>query len=250
MTADELLTIVREDYLDDVSDATMVDPEPLYRWSTAYLLRQAVAAQRQACYRQDLRHLYDDTTEDICSIAIVDGQRTYPLDPSILRIQSVLLPESSAGLIRLQHVWREQLDTLRPSWRTDAAGLPRRFFVVGGQLVLDPKPSLALSGASIALEVWREPLQTELDVTDELEWTNNPEKLAHWIVFQALMRRDPDTQDEKMAQMHLAMFERAFGAEVSAQARKELLESPDSLAIIPRSDPYRRLGYDADFERS
>jgi hypothetical protein len=236
VTAAELIAIVREDLLDDVSDTTLADPEPLYRWSTAFLLRQAALAQRQACWRQDLRHLFDDTTGEICSIALVEGQATYRLDSRILRLQSVLLPAADGGLSQVERVWPSTLDTRDPSWRTQASGLPRWCYVAGGKLVLSPAPALAQSGATLSLAVWREPLLSELEEDDDLEWVRDQEQLGHWMAYQALSRRDPDLQDAKGAQMHLATFERVFGTEVSARARQELLEAPDALQFtLPRA---------------
>lgn len=224
MTAGELLAIIRDDYLDDGVGTQ--------NWTDEFILREIGRAQQQACYRQDLRHLFDDSF----TLTITEGQRSYPLDPLILRLDVVLFDGSP-----IEHTTRARLDTFTPGWRNYASGPPARFYIQGKTLYLDRVPGVNEDGLTLSLSGWREPDIEPADLTesDDLEWTNDPEKLAHWVAFRAFMRRDEDTQDKEVAKMHLDLFSVAFGAEVPAQARSELLTNPDTIGVQPmRSRPF------------
>lgn len=229
MTPYELIHIIREEFLDDVSDSVDVDDTDLL-YKDSMLLRLIGEAQRQACFRQDLRHLFDKETAELCEIQLVAGQMDYALDARILRLHRVLCD----GEI-LHHITEAWMDAARARWR-DSTGEPRLFFVTERTLSLDRPPS----AGSLALEVWREPLMAP-NMHDELEWTLDPEKLGHWVAFRAFMR--PDIGQEKMAlsKMHRDLFDQAFGAEVSAKARAELLAYTD-LNFGPATTPVPRCG--------
>lgn len=221
MYASELLSIVREDFLDDAANALDGD-EAGYRFSTPTLLRHIGEAQRQACYRQDLKHLFDSTTPEICEIAITAETSSYLLDPRILRIEVARL----AASYPLQHVSRAWMEANRPTWRWAEAGTPSRFFIIGRILYVDPIP---LTSSTLYLSVWREPLETP-DADSELEWTLDPEKLAHWVAFRCFLKPDEDSYNEKLAAEHRALFDLAFGTEVPARARADLLAYPAAFA--------------------
>lgn len=242
MTPAELIQILRADYLDDASDA--VDPELVYRWSDSYLLREIATAQRQACYRQDLRHLFDDSTAEICQITLVADQHAYALDSRILRIHQARLDDQP-----LRHVTQARLEAERPAWRSGSSGVPSEFFVTRRRLTLIPAPNDDLDGETLQLDVWREPLLAP-GMNDDIEWPHEPEQLAHWVAYRAFSRPDPDSIQSDLAQQHLLLFERAFGAEVPAQARAELLAYPNDLQLVPERGygPLTRAGYDFDRE--
>lgn len=219
MTAGDLLAIIRADYLDDA-----VDP---YSWSDAFLLREIGRAQQQACWRQDLRHLFD---AESFRLTLAEGRQDYPLDPLILRLEEVSL--NGTPLI---HTTFADLDARWIGWRDYAAGTPKQFYVQGRTLYLDRAPDAALDGETVTLQVWRMPFTDPADLTagDDLEWEDDPEQLAHWVCFRAYMRRDEDTQDKQKAGEHLALFNATFGAEVPAKARAELLAYSPELNFTP-----------------
>jgi hypothetical protein len=218
MTAGDLLAIIRYDYLDDA-----VEP---YAWRDELLLREIGRAQQQACWRQDLRHLFDESF----SISLIEGQRSYPLDPLILRIEQITLNN-----VPLLFTTRADLDARLWGWRTFSDGAPERFYIDGRTLKLDRAPSATEAGSALALHVWRGPLTDPADITvdDDLEWEHDPEQLAHWVCHRAYLRRDEDTQNKEASMQHLAMFSATFGAEVPAKARAELLMYPADLTIAP-----------------
>lgn len=232
MTAGELLGIVRADYLDDATAP--------FNWSDASLLREIGRAQQQACYRQDLRHLFD---AESFTITVTDGVRSYPLDAPILRLEEVAFDGT-----QLTHTTRADLDAFHHGWRNNAPGKPQRFYVTGRTLYLDRDPGPDQDGLLLTLQVWREPAVAPTDMADDddLEWLSDPEQLAHWVCFKAYSRRDEDTQDKAKALEHLALFNATFGAEVPAQARAELLAYPPTLTFRPAISSRTSLTIDSD----
>jgi hypothetical protein len=219
MTAGDLLTIIRADYLDDA-----IEP---HAWSDEFLLREIGRAQQQACWRQDLRHLFDESF----SISLIEGQRAYALDALILRIEQITLNN-----VPLLFTMRADLDARLWGWRTFSDGAPERFYIDGRTLKLDRAPSATEAGSALALHVWRLPLTDPAEITanDDLEWEHDQEQLAHWVCHRAYLRRDEDTQNKESAMQHLAMFNASFGAEVPAKARSELLAYPSDVAFAPK----------------
>lgn len=214
MTPFDLIRIVREDFLDDVSDSVDSDDTDLV-FKDAWILRQIGEAQKQACYRQDLRHIFDESTAAICEIDIVAGQQAYTLDSRILRLHQVRLDDDV-----LTHITQAWLESTGFNWR-EASGTPRQFFVTGRTLTLDNPPTTG----TLYLSVWREPLVTP-NMHNDLEWTHDPEKLGHWVAHRAFMRPDIGKDRLALSKTHRDLFDQAFGPEVSAQARAELLAYP------------------------
>jgi hypothetical protein len=174
MTAGDLLTIIRADYLDD----DITPPT----WRTEFLLREIGRAQQQACWRQDLRHILDESF----SITLIEGHRAYALDALILRIEQITLNN-----VPLLFTTRADLDARLWGWRSFSAGAPERFYIDGRTLKLDRAPSATEDGAALALHVWRGPLTEPADITvdDDLEWEHDPEQLAHWVCHRAYLYR-------------------------------------------------------------
>jgi hypothetical protein len=224
MTPADLIAIARQDYLDENPDLVGATPEDAWRFKTPFLLREVGNAQREACYRQDLRHLYDATTPEICRITITAGTRAYPLDARILRLADARF--ASGGV--LMHTTQPGLDSHRFDLSPRLA-TARSFIVQGRTLILDCEPA---AGDTLLLSVWRAPLR-DPNLTDDLEWTAEPEKLAHWLAHKAFLRPDEDTANVKLAEYHRAAFDTAFGRENSAQARAELLAYPPVISVAP-----------------
>jgi hypothetical protein len=225
MTPADLIALAREDLLDDCPNVAS-PTEQDYRYPTAFLLRATGDAQREACHRQDLKHLFDDTTADVCTIAVTAGWVSYALDARILRLASVRLALVEHPLIHLTPT------QVRDDHRHDLVSQPTGFCVLGRSLVLNRKP---VTLDTLNLAVWRDPV-TDPNLTDELEWTREPEKLAHWLAYRAFLRPDEDrkeadTMNMERAKYHRLAFDAAFGPEVSAQARADLLAYPPAVSF-------------------
>jgi hypothetical protein len=230
MTPIELLPIIRRDFLDEMPDV-LGDPESVMRWPRAFILREIGQAQRQACLRRDLRHLFDDTTAALCTVPLNVGQAAYALDQRVLRIDTARI-----GTVTLRHLTRVALDEHRPGWRTLAVGIPDAFYIEGSRLSLVPAP--AVPTAPLLLAVWRLPL-TEPNWTTPLEWPGEQSLLAHWVAYRAFLRPQPDTVSESLAKLHLGLFEQAFGPAVPERVRADLLAYPDTLNLLTRPAPRR-----------
>lgn len=223
MLASALINIVREEFLDDVSDA-VAGYEADARWSDTFLLRLVGQAQRQACYRSDLRHLYDATTAAICTIPLVSGTQSYALDSRILRLDEVRLDTTT-----LLHTSQARLDEAGYNWRSTLyTRTPTAFFVHQRTLFLDAIPT----SGTLHLAVWREPL-ADPALDDALEWTDDPEALGHWVAYRAFLVPDEDLNDQERAAFHLEQFNAAFGLPTTARERLEVLGAPPSLFLHP-----------------
>ena len=212
-TPADILTIIREDYLYDTSDSIDGDDTDLL-YSNDFLLRQIGEAQKQRCYRQDLRHIFDEQTAAICEIEIVANQHAYTLDSRILRLHQVRLDDDVLG-----HVSEAFLSS-GVNWR-ESSRSPSQFFVTGRTLTLDGPPTTG----TLHLSVWREPLSVP-NQHDDLELPDDAEKYGHWCAYRAFLRPDIGKERLGLAKEHRQLFDQAFGAEVSAQARAELLAYP------------------------
>ena len=236
MTAAELLSILREDYLDDASAAEAGYAEDA-RWSDTFLLRRLAEAEREACRRQDLRHLFDDTTQCICQITTTAGTSSYNIDSRILRIQQARLDSGSP----LTHVSQAQLEAACYDWRGADSGTPQRFFMTGRRLTLECPP---LSAGTLYLSVWRDPLYPVETLTDELEWPRDQEKLCHWVAYRAFARPEEDSQRMDLAKFHMDQFDAEFGPPLPSKVRQELLELPSVLAMVPLQPTRRSRGFE------
>jgi hypothetical protein len=233
MQAGDLIAIIREDDLDDVTDPCAAEgDDSAYAWSDLVLLRHLAEAQRQACHRRDLRVIRDQTTPATCEIPLLADQGAYALDHRVLRIDRARVGPWTSG-IDLLHTTSTQLNNADIRWRTRVGSTPAMFIVEGNIIVLHPKPDATLAGEKLRLAVWREPLLDALEADDELELPGDQRLLGHWVCYRAYSRRDEETYNPKAAAEHLALFERAFGPPVEARVREELLRVPDSLALVP-----------------
>lgn len=182
------------------------------------------AAERSLC-------LKDSDTPSICQIALVQGQRRYPLDARVIDVVS--------GRVRgmRDFLTRAGSDT-ELECRYHPPGIAQRFAVIeaGGTcvLVLDrdvPDPAdVFVPGYApyIDLTVYRRPLNTMQDVDDVPEI--NPAKhmdLIYWMLFLGYSTRDSDAGDDQKASTNDARFTLAFGEKIDANVkRKQLRHRP------------------------
>lgn len=208
MEVEDLLTIIREDYLDDV-----VKP---YRWDQAKLYRWLDMAQKEACRRQPL--LVDDTTPAVCDLVTSPLTASYSLHPRAhlameMRMDGNILPKSTPEL----------LDRAIPYWKTAEADIPVAWIQNDMTVTLVPPPAIA---TTIKLKVWRLPLIDVSDIDASLEIDSAyHEDLAHYVAARAYMLPDEDLRDTNMHAYHQAEFDAVFGpalrADVVAHRRRE-----------------------------
>ncbi len=113
MQAQDLINIIRQDYLFDV-----IVP---YRWSDAFLLRAIIESEHEACNRWNF--IYDDFTTSITQINLIDGVATYSLSQKITKIEDIIItyPYSipSIGQTKINKKSKIELDAHYPCWRTN-----------------------------------------------------------------------------------------------------------------------------------
>ena len=217
MTREELIAIVREELLDDVSDAVAGTDATVLAVSDARIARWLGEGEREACRRMGT--LLMDASSPFCAITLVAGQRDYPLDPRILRMGRVLY-----GATTLTWTTEAALDRDSYGWRDYAAGAPQAFYLSRRRLFLDRAPSATEAGSELRLIVWREPLAAML--TDPEIPATYHEALTHWAAYRYFLRPDPHTRDDARAAFYLQAFEQVFGPAKSAEMLEFKLEDP------------------------
>lgn len=226
MMIEELIEIVRTDYLDDTISKKLHDDN--------FMLRSFSEAQRQACNRWEC--LFDNTTDSITRFVIASDKDVYQLDRRILRIDRCLLNDKE-----IEQRSIEEMDRTDPGWRlyTGLTNKQPLFVVRGRGLRLIPSPALADDGGELRIEVYRLPIVERF--TDIHEIPEIPSEfhrdLIWWVLGEAYSKRDEDVLDEetgmRTSSRYFSRFEDVFGPYVSANTRKVQLEQPRSVVIRP-----------------
>jgi len=136
MQISELITTIREDYLDD-TDTTKPG------WSDASLLRKFTEAERQSCNRANL--IYDNSNNYYTRMALISGTASYTIDPKITAIENIIFE----GNVVVKKT-REEMDRLQPTWRTDAgmAGKVVYAIITGKKLRFNYVPGVNFSNSA------------------------------------------------------------------------------------------------------
>lgn len=207
----ELITLLREDLLDDAVKE--------YLWPDSALLRIINEAQRQACSRGD--YLFDTFP---FSIAATSAR--YPLDPRITRITRILVDG-----VEIHRRTRHERDEQTQGWRQATTG--DCVAVISGRTIqFDPIPQ---ANASVVIEGYRLPNKLET-CGDELEIIQEYQAdLVHWCVYRCYSKVDADTYDPVKAKEHLAQFDAIFGKVVPANVRQHQLEAEHAAMFRPIS---------------
>lgn len=227
MTFDELITIVREDFLDDVADVE-APTDADYICGEAALLRHLAEAQRQACARRDL--LFDETTAEVCEVTLQEGVASYALHPAVMRIDEALLEGVTTPL---RHYAAQEVRAELPGYRALTAGQPLGFMVRAHTLVLLRPPSAEWDGKKLTLAVWRYPLTAPaLGESPEIPESLH-QGLVHWVLFECYSKRDEDLLNPRKAEEHLLRFNALFGLPRRGDVLEHLLENPRDSQIAP-----------------
>lgn len=263
MTVQELLTIIREDYLDDSAES--------YLWSDAQLLRYLAEAEHQACNRANL--IYDDTTPEIARISLINNKATYPISQLINVVESANI--DGTACIKLAF---HELERTRPSWRTES-GITNKtvnYIIRGRSIRLVPYPTASIDATFIqataptsgmvandtwynttdellykyvsstwtatanaslgvlTLEVYRNPMERISSTSSEFEIPEEYQRdLIYWVLHEAYKKQDADTFSQEKSDYYLARFIQVFGDYVPAKVRVNQMENPRSITIRP-----------------
>lgn len=205
MTLAEALAELRGTRLDDT-----VQP---YFWSDESLVAFLNDAVRQFCIRQ--RALIESANVDVCTIALVPGQRLLKLHPAVISVRSLRIVNTDDGQShRPEGKPLRWMDRRCHDWLSNEAGCAHYWVpdYQDGYLALDRPADVA---ATAHLTVWRMPLDTEvLEVADP---TGEPVIAPHhhidlldWAEYRAFSSNDSEMRDAQKA----AGAEGAFTAKV------------------------------------
>lgn len=218
MLAEDLIEIARVEWLDDVLDIAGGDDSDAAA-TNAQLLRWLGEAEVEACRHGDGKLIWDDTTEAICQIPLIEGVSRYTLDRRILAIESIQI----SGVALAQVRWDELI--------TSTGAAPSQFAIRGTTLALNNPARAEDELTPLVLAVWREPLAAPaLDEAPEIDSAMHHE-LVHWLGWRFFSLANTAVRDDARAQQHLALFERTFGQAVRADTWRHRLESPPALTL-------------------
>lgn len=242
MRVEELITRLREDYLDDTLGVDNFDSLV----SEKALLRFASEAQLQATRRGDL--VYDEDTAEVCNITLVTDQRGYSFHSAINRIKRV-----SYNGENLCHVTEKELDRENKYWRTLDTGVPVKYYIRSRKIYLVPAPSLLEIGKPLELAVYRSQISDFKNIRQYFELAEEEQQdLIYWMLYRVYNLRDEDLYDPNASAMYKGLFEESYGPVIPARVRTHQFESPELLTHI-QSDKYAYTGdsdlTDDDFDK-
>lgn len=219
METSELITVLRNDYLDDTVEE--------YLWSDEFLTRSLSESQRQACNRTDF--LFDDSTASVTQITLVDGQASYTLNKKITAIEYVSFDGSE-----LTHKSRHELNRDIPTWRTDT-GMTNQtvYFTQRGHTIRFSRvPDATDAGKIVYLEVYRMPIDSLCQDYDEPEIPEEYHRdLIYWTLHEAFGKPDADGYDPDRSALYLQKFNDIFGGYVSSEVRLNQFNHDKTLRV-------------------
>jgi len=233
MEISELITTIREDFLDDTfsgwESATDDEKAGQFIWSDSALLRYLTRAQQQACNRTDF--IYDDSTASIVEITLIDGQRSYSISQKITVIEDITYDDNL-----VTHISKNDRDKYFPNWRTDennmSGNVNVHYLIRSRKIFFYPAPGPLDVGQKVYLSTYRTPLDNIESDSDDLEI---PEEfhydLIWWVLYEAYSKQDGDRYDKERGLGYLAQFNEKFGEYIPSEVRLNQMQEPKSLNI-------------------
>lgn len=185
-----------------------------YLWSTVEIRTYLNEALNEACERALL--IEDSTSAQCCLITLINGQDTYTLDPSVIKVKRV----SYDGL-KIAETSVEKLDHDDLAWET-RSGAPRQYVLTNQSSIrITPAPTTATiaTAPTLGLTVYRTPLITiDEDTDDETDLSTLvliPKiyhmRLLPWMYRLALQKTDSQTIDMDDSDRQEKIFTANFG---------------------------------------
>ena len=191
------------------------DKELPHFWSEDRIVSYLNEAVQEACERAKL---IEDSS---MSIALVPGQATYSLHPSVFKIKRLSLLGRP-----LNETCVEELDCDAPGWEL-RTGLPRWFIFEQASGAQPPRVRLAPTPAMVevaGLTVYRGALK-ELSADIPTARPEIPsrfhERLMDWVMHRAYLQQDAEVFDPSKAATSLALFAQAFGERPDANVQRK-----------------------------
>lgn len=234
MNASELITIIREDYLNDTfngwESATDDEKEDQFLWTDKFLLRSLSEAQRQACNRTDF--LYDDSSV-MTQIKMIENQSTYKISQKITFIEY-----ASFDGTEITHYSKDEFNNKYPSWRADTGMTDKvvSYVMRGHSLRVHPTPDIDDVDKIISLEVNHLPIDDITSIADDFVIPEeNHRDLIWWTLFEAFGQPDADGYDPTRSELYLDKFDEVFGEYVSSEVRLNQLNENKVLTLRPNA---------------
>ena len=221
MNAGDLITIVREDYLDDAVGDKL--------WSDAFMFRSFTEAERQACNRQNL--LFDDSTVEYTNITLADGVSTYALDQKVTELEHVIFDN-----LKVNQLSKHEIERSNPSWRSldGMTGKVVNYIVRGRTIRFIPAPDADDDAKTVYLEVFRLPASDMTAITDVPEIPEEYHRdLIYWVLHEAYKKQDSDAFNQERSDYFLGRFNQVFGEYIPAEVRLNQMQQRSSLHLRP-----------------
>ena len=210
MTLDDLIQRFR---------ALAKDTVQPYLWADEDVAAWLSDAEREAAIRGRL--LFEDDRPEVCLIAVLPGQRTYPLHPKLyeivgLRFQSVTDDRAR----RLQIVSREWLDNGHDDWHGWAARQDSMRYAVQDERSIRLIAAPVVSGV-LTIEGYRLPMRPMEDGDDKPEIHEaHHEHLVQWALHKAFSVADAEAFDSDRSLRAERAFTEYFGLRPDSDLRR------------------------------
>ena len=262
MNIEQLIAIVRNDYLDDaVAD---------FLWSDAFMFRSFTEAERQVCNRQNV--LFDDSTTAYTKISLLDGVGTYDLDQKVNKLEQVLFNDTAIG-----QVSKHEIERLSPAWRSFTGMVNKviNYIIRGRTIRFTPSPNALYDATfiqesapttgmvnddtwfnttsnllyiysgtwdldanavlgTVTLEVFRMPVNDLTAITDIPEIPEEFHRdLIYWVLHEAYKKQDSDAFNQERSDYFLARFQEIFGEYIPLEVRMNSMQQRSSMHLRP-----------------
>ncbi len=212
-----------DDYPGDIEDETQswTSDDAGLLWKNLEL----VAAADQALIEYAIRRpIKDSRTAAICQIAVVPNTASYAFDSRILAIERIKFVETDSGKVHpLTKRTHTDLDTDNPRWESHESGHPcvhiedldQRRLTLYKTPVLAGTLHLTVRRLPLARLNWSTGQNTRIEIPAE-----HHADLIDWILYQAYMKRDAETEDVNASATHYKLFETNIGPRPSAHLQR------------------------------
>jgi hypothetical protein len=185
---------------------------PAYLFPDAQVTVFANQAETEAAIRAKL--LYDTKNK-----TVVSGTSLYTLDSFIFKINSAVLTDVGGKKHTLTLIDRQTLDKVHPLWREDSDARPKYLITDESKYEFYPTPDAAYT---LKLDYHRTPLDVMRGTSDEPEINpRHHDGLVDWMVRQALLVKDIDTESLTLSPDAESKFIRRFGIRESANVMRK-----------------------------
>lgn len=210
--------------LRDLARAKLDDKVEPYLWSDEFLNGSINRAQDEAFVR--MGGVADDYTPQMTKAILVSGSAVIPLDPSVLKVESI-----TAGLTPLVATTASALSLISLSWES-ITGAPTSFIADQFSIRVFPVP---LVDVPVTMQVRRGAL---VKITNDAQQPELPYSLhtalLHFVLSEAYELPDSDISNPDASAKHAAAFDGVFGPRPTAKFQSIWNKTPARSAALMR----------------